>query len=74
MEKVKMIRKCLTESEAAEYIGMSKSYLRQDRTYGKYYEGRTAGPEYIKIGRSVRYMIDDLDQWLKRNRVSRAQY
>ena len=25
---------CLTEKEAAEYIGMSRSFLRQDRMHG----------------------------------------
>ncbi|WP_237759190.1 DNA-binding protein [Legionella erythra] len=29
---------------------------------------RTPGPKYIKIGRSVRYLKDDLDSWLDLHR------
>jgi predicted DNA-binding transcriptional regulator AlpA len=57
-----------TEKEAAEHIGMSRSYLRQDRMYGPRIN-RTPGPPYIKIGRAVRYLTEDLDAWLQENRV-----
>jgi predicted DNA-binding transcriptional regulator AlpA len=60
----------LTEKEAAQYIGMSRSFLNQDRMNG-YRETRTQGPRYIKLGRSVRYHIEDLDSWLIKNRVDR---
>jgi hypothetical protein len=65
-----MIKEILTEKEAAIYIGMSCSYLNQDRTNG-YRKGRTPGPPYLKLGRSVRYHIRDLDEWLNKNRVTR---
>lgn len=55
--------KVLTEIEAAKYIGMSRSFLAQSRMEGNR-EKRTPAPPFIKIGRSVRYLIDDLDQWL----------
>jgi len=57
----------LTEQEAARYIAMSRSFLRQDRMNGKR-EGRTQGPKWLKIGRSVRYLISDLDTWLEQFR------
>ena len=57
----------LTEKEAAVYIGMSVSYLRQTRIEGTLRE-RTPGPTYVKIGRAVRYLIADLDQWLNQHR------
>lgn len=60
----------LTEKEAAKYIGMSRSFLSQDRMNG-YRDGRTHGPDYMKLGRSVRYHKDDLDVWLVKNRVIR---
>ena len=60
----------LTEKEAAAYIGMSTSYLRQDRMNG-YREGRTPGPHFIKIGRAIRYLKEDLNQWLYQFRVER---
>jgi hypothetical protein len=45
----------LSEREAAEYIGMSRAYLRQDRMYGVR-PNHEPGPKYLKIGRSIRYL------------------
>ena len=58
----------LTDPEAAQYIGMSISFLRQSRMDGIRHN-RIPGPNYIKIGRSVRYVKDDLDAWLNEHRV-----
>ena len=60
----------LTEKEAARYIGMSRSFLSQDRMNG-YRDGRTKGPHFLKLGKSVRYRKDDLDSWLMKNRICR---
>ena len=60
----------LTDPEAAQYIGMSISFLRQSRMDGARLN-RTQGPIYLKIGRSVRYKKDDLDAWLDEHRVDR---
>jgi predicted DNA-binding transcriptional regulator AlpA len=57
----------LKDPEASRYIGMSESFLRQSRMDGVR-ENRTAGPPYIKIGRAVRYLREDLDAWLARYR------
>ncbi len=60
------IRRALTEKQAADYIGMSRSFLRQARMNGDR-DKRTPGPTYIRIGsRSIRYLIEDLDEWLER--------
>lgn len=56
-------KRALTEIETAEYIGMSRSFLRQSRMEGNR-ENRTVAPKFIKIGRAVRYLIEDLDSWL----------
>lgn len=58
-----------TEEEAAYYIAMSRSFLRQDRMNGPR-DGRAGGPPWVRIGRSVRYLRDDLDAWLQRHRAS----
>lgn len=58
----------LTEKEAADYIGMSLSYLQHHRSNGSL-KNRTAGPIFIKAGRSIRYLRKDLDNWLTKNRV-----
>lgn len=60
----------LTEKEAARYIGMSRSFLSQDRMNG-YRQGRTQGPHFMKLGRAVRYHKSDLDAWLRDHRVTR---
>lgn len=62
----------LKEKDAAIYIGMSVSFLRQSRMEGNR-KGRTPAPPYIKIGRAVRYLVDDLDSWLIENRVSHSR-
>lgn len=55
--------RALSEIDAAKYIGMSRSYLAQSRMDG-IREARTPAPPFIKIGRSVRYLREDLDNWL----------
>ncbi len=57
----------LRSQEAAFYIGMSESFLRQSRIYGDL-PGRTPGPPYIKVGRAVRYLVVDLETWLAEQR------
>ena len=58
----------VTEQEAAEIIGMSVQFLRQSRMDG-FRQNRTPGPPYHKFGRSVRYKINDLIDWLDAHRV-----
>ncbi len=41
------------DSEAAHYIGMSESWLRQSRM-----RGNPEAPPYIKIGKAVRKVVD----------------
>ena len=68
-----MLPALLTERDAAAYIGVSVSYLRQARTKGA--PGtRTAGPPFIRLdsfgtkggrnGGRVMYPRADLDEWL----------
>jgi len=60
-------KRVFNEVEAASYICMSRSFLSQDRINGAL-KNRTPGPKYIKIGRSIRYLKDDLDSWLDHHR------
>jgi predicted DNA-binding transcriptional regulator AlpA len=66
-----MSRDILTEKEAAIYIGMSRSFLSQDRMNG-YRAGRTQGPIFMKLGRAIRYRKGDLDAWLDQHRITRC--
>ena len=45
---------------AAAYLDCSPSFLNQRRVRGD-------GPQYIKLGHSVRYKRDDLDAWMDEN-------
>jgi excisionase family DNA binding protein len=53
----------LTETEAAEYLGISKKTLQRWR-YSR------SGPPYIKLKHLVRYPVEDLQSWLDRYKVS----
>lgn len=55
--------RALSEKSAAEYIAMSQSYLAKSRMDGVR-ESRTNAPNFIKVGRAVRYLREDLDNWL----------
>lgn len=58
---------CLTTSDVAMYLNVSESWLRQSRMTGNLQSGRHA-PPFIRIGRCVRYLRSDLNDWLTRNR------
>lgn len=58
----------LDETDSAKYIAMSVAYLRADRTRGAT-GGRTPGPPFLRLGRTIRYRRDDLDAWLQSCRV-----
>lgn len=54
----------LNEKETAAYLGVSRSFLRRDRSEGPR-ANRRIGPSYLRIGRMIRYLRSDLDFWLK---------
>jgi predicted DNA-binding transcriptional regulator AlpA len=48
--------------EAAEYLGLSASFLNKRRVYG-------GGPMYIKVGKRVMYDCGDLEAWIACQKV-----
>jgi len=54
-------RKLLGEHDAAEYLCLSVRTLQKWRVDG-------GGPVFVKTGRSVRYEIADLDDWVDQRR------
>jgi len=56
----------LKEPAASVYIGMSCAWLRVSRMRG-------TGPSYCRVGRSIRYMVKDLDAWLDEHRVQTSE-
>jgi len=52
----------LNDVEAAKVLGLKPQTLRNLRHYKK-------GPPYIKLGRAVRYLKADLEEYLRKNRI-----
>lgn len=62
----------LGEAEAANYLGVSRSYLRKARMDGTI-GNRTPGPAFIRFGTMVRYDRADLDTWIEAHRCTRVE-
>ena len=52
----------LTAAEAAQYLGFSVWWLKDQRRKG-------TGPAYIRCDRAIRYRVTDLDAWLEQHLV-----
>ncbi len=57
----------LTEKDACRYLNCSRSFLANGRSRGDI-PGHTPTPPFIKVGRAVRYHIEDLNRWIADNR------
>ena len=57
----------LRSKEVANLLSISEELLRKSRSTG-YLLGRPA-PTHCKLGRSVRYKLDDLNEWIDSTRV-----
>lgn len=53
----------LTTEEAAGQLGWATNTLEKKRVYGQ-------GPRYLKLGRSVRYREEDIQEWLAARLIS----
>ena len=53
----------LNEQQAADYTGLSVHTLRTKRCRG-------GGPPFVKMGRSVRYKLSDLNAWIEARTVA----
>lgn len=71
METQPVKRRLLTDPEAATYLSVSISFLRQGRMEGRR-ANRSPGPPFIKLGKAIRYDLQDLDAWLAANRCEVA--
>lgn len=59
----KSIRQLLDEKEAALIIGAATPTLRKSRCTGTLF-GLPA-PKYLKLGRTIRYKLSVLNEWLE---------
>lgn len=58
--------KLLNASELADFLGISEETLSQNRYLKE-------GIPYIKVGKRVRYRLDDVLAYLEKNRVETGQ-
>jgi len=65
------VRGALTEEEAAQYICVSRSFLRQSRMNGDRL-GHAPGPRFVRAGRMIRYPLKFLDEWLEQHACTPA--
>lgn len=56
----------ITEKQVAAMMGISLSKLQKDRFYGR-------GIPYSKMGRSVRYALPDVQQYMESCRITPLQ-
>ena len=61
------LQRGLSESDAAIYLGISRSTLRHGRSEGVR-ANRMPSPPFVRLGRKIVYLRDDLDGWLAANR------
>ena len=56
----------VTEVWVADYLQLSRSTVQKWRMQG-------IGPPYVKLGKSVRYLPEDVESWLKtKQRLNRT--
>lgn len=58
------LRLVMNDVEAAEALDVAPTTLRKWRTTGR-------GPAYIKLGKNVRYRLEDLTAYLQKQTVAR---
>ena len=71
-----ILPRALRESDAASYIGFSASYLRNQRVADARAMKRGAeikGPRWVTIQTAIRYLREDLDDWLNAGRTDPGQ-
>jgi hypothetical protein len=60
--------RALSEGDAAIYANISVSALRKCRIDGAR-KNHIEPPPFVRLGRRIVYLIDDLDVWLEKHRV-----
>lgn len=63
MSQTKPVTTVMTVNQAAIYLGLAVSTLNKWRCHG-------GGPMFIKMGRAVRYRVEDLEAFVHNGRAS----
>ena len=62
MNEVVTVNQIVNENKASKILGRAVQTLRNDRHLRQ-------GPPYIRIGRSIRYKVSDLIEYIERHRI-----
>lgn len=73
MNSYQPLNRLLTELEAAQYLSLSRSTLRQQRMKYRPSETLPLIP-FVRVGRNIRYDISDLDAWIVALKVPSRAY
>ena len=65
---VEAVRAALNERQAATFLGLSESSLRKSRMNGTR-ANHMPPPPFVKLGRRIVYLQDDLREYLERHRA-----
>lgn len=65
---LELLRAALSEREASLFLGLSESSLRKSRMNGTR-ANHLPPPPFVKIGRRVVYLVDDLRSYLEQHRA-----
>ena len=57
------LEQLLTEKQAADFLNISPETLKKTRL-------KKAGPDYVKVGRCIRYRMSALIAYLERNTIT----
>ena len=57
-----MSSRLMTSKEVAEYLRISESLINSYRAEG-------IGPVYLKMGKLVRYRLEDVEEWMSKQAV-----
>ena len=57
-----MSSRLMTSKEVAEYLRISESLINSYRADG-------IGPVYLKMGKLIRYRLEDVEEWMSKQAV-----
>lgn len=65
--QTKLASSIMTVTQAADYLGLAVSTLNKWRCHG-------GGPVFIKMGRAVRYRVEDLEAFIQSRIIASTSY
>lgn len=71
-----IVPRAMRETDAGTYTGFSPSYLRNQRAADMRALRRgesIKGPRWVTVATAIRYLREDLDDWLNAHRIDPAQ-